>query len=91
MTKAGKSFSSFAPSSCMLYQKVLLETFSGKGSMQFLGLLLRSLCVADFLYDDGEGAAQRLFVLSGHRESMHEFLPRAQTSIKSTHAGALKT
>lgn len=61
-----------------------------KGLCSFQGFSCSFLCIAEFLYDDGAGAARRLFVLSGHVVLAHQFVPWAWTSIKSTHAGVLK-
>lgn len=60
--------------SFVFYQKMLLEIFSGKGSVQyqdFFCCCCSFWCMAELLYDDGAEAAQRLFALCGHMVLAH--------------------
>lgn len=57
--------------SFVFYQKVLLEIFSGKGSVQYQDCFCSFWCMAELLCDNGAEAAQRLFVLCRHTVLAH--------------------
>lgn len=64
-------FSFLTSMSFVFHQKMLLEIFSGKGSVQYQDFFCFFWCMAELLYNDGAEAAQRLSVLSGHMVLAH--------------------